>query len=134
MKIQLVVDKKTEKIICTEFFNGKAHDGTIYKTTLSVLERILVLADSGYRGIQKVHANVKYPLKHKEDIKNLSAEQLKEQRSRNRQISSERMKIEHIIGRTKRFNIARNTYRNRRKKFALRYNLICGIINYENVA
>ena len=126
------MDKKTEKIICTEFFNGKAHDGTIYKTTLSVLEKILVLADSGYRGIQKVHSNTLYPLKHKADLKNLSEEQLKEQKIKNRQISSRRMKIEHVIGRTKRFNIAKETYRNRRKRFGLRYNLICGIVNFEN--
>ena len=129
-----MVDKKTERIICTEFFNGKAHDGTIFKTTLAVLKDILVLADSGYRGIQKVHANSLFPIKRKEDIKNLSESERTDQRIKNKEISSERMKIEHIIGRTKRFNIAKNQYRNGRKNFGLRYNLICGIVNYENVA
>jgi len=128
MKIQVVVDKKTERIICTEFFNGKAHDGTIFKTTLSVLEKILVLADSGYRGIQKVHANSKFPLRHKEDKKQMPD---KERLAYNKSIASPRMKIEHIIGRTKRFAIARERYRNKRKRFGLRYNLICGIVNYE---
>lgn len=91
----------------------------------------MVLADSGYRGIQKVHANTLYPLKHKEDIKKLSEAELREQKKKNREISSERMKIEHIIGRTKSFKIAREQYRNGRKRFGLRYNLICGIVNYQ---
>lgn len=124
-----MVDKKTGKIICTEFFNGKAHDGTIFKTTLAILERILVLADSGYRGVQKVHANTKFPLRHKEDFGTMTDS---ERKAYNRSISSPRMKVEHIIGRTKRFGIARERYRNRRKRFGLRYNLICGIVNYEN--
>jgi hypothetical protein len=124
-----VADKKTEEIICTEFFNGKAHDGTVFKTTPSILERILVLADSGYRGVQKVHSNTRFPLRHKEDFRLMTD---REQKACNKRISSLRMKAEHIIGRRKRFGIARERYRNRRKRFGLRYNLICGTVNYEN--
>ena len=123
------MDRKRERIICTEFFNGKAHDGTIFKTTLLILQRILVLADSGYRGVQTVHANTKIPLRHKEDIARMPDN---ERKAYNKSISSPRMKIEHIIGRTKRFNIASDRYRNRRRRFGLRYNLICGIVNYQN--
>jgi hypothetical protein len=89
------------------------------------------LADSGYRGVQKVHANSLFPLKHKDDMKRLTAEQVRQQKVKNREISSKRMKIEHIIGRIKRFNIISERYRNRRKRFGLRLNLICGIVNYE---
>jgi ppGpp synthetase/RelA/SpoT-type nucleotidyltranferase len=79
-----------------------------------------------------VHFNSLYPIKHKEDVKLLTEEQRKEQKKINREISSKRMKIEHIIGRIKRFNILSEKYRNRRKRFGLRLNLICGIVNYEN--
>lgn len=149
MKIQLAADKTSEQIICVNVFNGKAHDLTIFKQTLCrslridssanlpinsfINPSIQILADSGYRGIQKVHANTLYPLKHKEDIKKLSEEQVKEQKAKNREISSRRMKIEHIIGRIKRFNIISERYRSRRKRFGLRLNLICGIVNYENL-
>lgn len=85
-----------------------------------------MLADSGYRGIQKKHANSKYPYRHAEDARHMSKE---ERRAYNRTISSMRMKIEHVIGRTKVFAIAREKYRNHRKRFALRYNLICAIVN-----
>ena len=90
-----------------------------------------MLADSGYRGIQKVHANSKFPLRHKEDKAQMPD---KERHAYNKTISSPRMKIEHIIGRIKRFGIARERNRNKRRKFGLRYNLICGIVNYENCA
>ncbi len=125
--MQIVIDKKTERILCTDYYNGKAHDGTIYKETMNISEKILVLADSGYRGIQKKHINVLFPYRHAEDAKGMSRE---ERKAYNKEISSKRMKIEHVIGRTKIFAIAREKYRNRRKRFALRYNLICGIINH----
>lgn len=94
---------------------------------MHIAEKILVLADSGYRGIQKQHKNVLFPYRHAEDAKHMSRE---ERKTYNKAISSKRMKIEHIIGRTKTFAIAREKYRNRRKRFALRYNLICGITNF----
>jgi hypothetical protein len=115
-----------------DIFNGKAHDGTIFKKTLCINPSIQVLADSGYRGVQKVHMNTLYPIKHKDDMRKLSEEQVKELKVKNREISSKRMKIEHIIGRVKRFSIMSERYRNSRKRFGLRLNLICGIINYDN--
>ena len=113
-------------------FNGKAHDGTIFKQTLRIKNEVTALLDSGYRGIQKVHKNSLIVLKHREDFGKLNEQQRQEQRIKNKEISSRRMKIEHIIGRIKRFNIVSQRYRNRRKRFALRMNLICGIVNYEN--
>ena len=111
--------------------NGKAHDCTMFKETLQVHPKTLILADSGYRGAQRKHKNIQYPLKHKDDTKKLTAEQLVELKTKNREISSRRMKIEHIICRIKRFKIISERYRNRRKRFALRLNLICGIVNFD---
>lgn len=126
------MDKASEQIICADFFNGKAHDGTIFKETLNISPSIQALLDSGYRGVQKKHSNSLFPLKHADDLKKLSTEQQVEQKAKNRDISSKRMKIEHIIGRIKRFNILSAQYRNRRKRFGLRLNLICGIVNFQN--
>jgi len=49
----------------------------------------------------------------------------------NRELSSERIVNEHVIGRLKRFRILAERYRNRRRRFGLRFNLIAGICNYE---
>lgn len=49
----------------------------------------------------------------------------------NRKLSSERVVNEHIIGKIKRFKITADKYRNRRKRFGLRFNLIAGVYNFE---
>ena len=49
----------------------------------------------------------------------------------NRDISSQRALNENVIGRLKRFKILSDKYRNRRKRFGLRFNLIAGIQNWE---
>ena len=51
----------------------------------------------------------------------------------NRKVSSERVLNEQVIGLIKRFKIVSDRYRNRRKRFGLRFNLICGICNFEKM-
>jgi hypothetical protein len=50
----------------------------------------------------------------------------------NHRVYSERVLNEHVIGLIKRFKIVSDSYRNRSKRFGLRFNLICGICNCEN--
>jgi hypothetical protein len=52
-------------------------------------------------------------------------------KKRNKEISSNRVTNEHAIGFIKRFKILSERYRNRRKRFGLRFNLIAGICNFE---
>ena len=46
-------------------------------------------------------------------------------------LSSERVINENVIGMLKRFKIISERYRNRRKRFGLRFNLIAAIYNME---
>jgi hypothetical protein len=55
----------------------------------------------------------------------------KEDKKKNRELSSERVLNENVIGMIKRFKIVSDRYRNRRKRFGLRFNLIAGIYNFE---
>ncbi|MCL6755978.1 MAG: IS5/IS1182 family transposase, partial [Candidatus Rhabdochlamydia oedothoracis] len=55
----------------------------------------------------------------------------KEEKKQNQEISSERVVNENVIGSLKRCKILSGKYRNRRKRFGLRFNLIAGIYNYE---
>jgi len=105
----------------------------MFKQTVRVTSSILIIGDSGYRGLQKIHANTLLPIRHKADIDKLSDEQKATRKATNKAISSIRMKIEHIIGRIKRFKIVAEKYRNRLKRLLLRFNLICGIINFERL-
>jgi len=82
--------------------------------------------DTGFLGITNIHKKSVLPKKRSKKHP-LS----REDKKRNRQISSERVLNEHIIGFIKRFKIVADRYRNHRKRFGLRFNLICGICNFE---
>lgn len=85
-----------------------------------------VLVDSGYTGIQRYHTNSRLPFK-RSKLKPLS----KEQKQHNRALASERVLSENINAKLKRFKIVADRYRNRRKRFGLRFNLIAAICNFE---
>jgi len=123
----VVVDKKTRKVICTDFTNGKRHDFRLFKESKThIREGIQVETDTGFIGITKIHANSVLPKKRSKK-KPLT----KEDKKRNKEISSSRVTNEHAIGFIKRFKIISERYRNRRKRFTLRFNLIAGICNFE---
>jgi hypothetical protein len=125
MKTQVVVHKKTRKVICTDFRNGKVHDFRLYKESgIRIAEETEVQTDTGFIGIEKLHKNSVLPHK-KPKGGNLT----KEQKHENRAVSSERASNEHAIGFIKRFKILSERYRNRRKRFGLRFNLIAGFCN-----
>lgn len=122
-----MVDKKTKKVICTDFSNGKKHDFKLFKESkVHWTKKTECLVDSGYTGIVKIHANTKLPQKRSKKKK-----LTKEEKKINQEISSLRVTNEHAIGFLKRFKIVSERYRNRRKRFGLRFNLIAGICNYE---
>lgn len=82
--------------------------------------------DSGYQGVEALHKNALIPQKKPKKGK------LTEQQKRyNRMLSSERVMVENVFEWLKRFHILTDRYRNRRKRFGLRFNLIAGIYNYE---
>ena len=85
-----------------------------------------MLTDTGYQGLQKIHSNSQLPKK-----KNKKRPLTKEDKQSNRKLSSLRVLNENVIGILKRFKIIEDKYRNRRKRFGLRFNLIAGIYNYE---
>ena len=55
----------------------------------------------------------------------------KEDKMDNQKLARERVVNENVIGMLKRFKIIADKYRNRRKRFGLRFNLIAGIYNWE---
>ena len=123
----VVIDKKTRKVICLAFCNGKKHDFALYKDAgIYVLARIKIGADSGFQGIAKIHPNSVTPRK-----KTKNNPLSDDDKAYNRTLSSERVGNENAIGFIKRFKIVSERYRNRRKRFALRFTLLAGICNYE---
>ena len=85
-----------------------------------------LLGDKGYQGIKKIHTNSRTPLKKTKNKKLSQAEKVF-----NRQLAKERIIIENIHRSLNIFRILSSRYRNRRRRFGLRFNLIAGIYNYE---
>ena len=130
MKLQIVADARTLDVICIATAAGKKHDFSLLKDSrVHFLPRTEVLADKGYQGIAKLHANSTTPVKASKNHE-LSSEE----RKTNALISKRRIYIEHINRYIKRFRILSSRYRNKRKKFGLRASLICGIFNFQHAS
>lgn len=122
-----MVDKKKKQVICTSFANGKKHDFKLFKDSKTHIHpETKTITDTGYQGIAKIHKKSELPKKRSK--KNPLT---KEDKENNRKLSSQRVLNENVIGMLKRFKIIADKYRNRRKRFGLRFNLIAGIYNYE---
>ena len=90
------------------------------------LKGLWALADSGYQGLQNITGNALIPFK---GSKHNPLTQI--QKTYNRMLSSYRVVVENVIRFLKRFHILADRYRNRRKRFGLRFNLIAAIYNQE---
>lgn len=103
------------------------HDFQLFKTSrIGIRPETKCLADSGYQGLTKLHTNSQTPKKKSKHQPLTPA-----QKATNRELASRRILAEHVIGRLKVFRILSERYRNRRKRFGLRFNLIAAIYNFE---
>jgi len=159
-KAQVVADQKTKQIIAAAFSAGKTHDFKLFKKSrMAMGPQTRCLADSGYLGLGKCHANSQTPHKkskhhpltpeqraenrrlareQRAENRRLAREQraenrrlAREQRAENRRLARERSVAEHIIRSLKIFRILSERYRNRRRRFGLRFNLIAALYNHE---
>jgi hypothetical protein len=93
------VDKKSKKVICTSFSNGKKHDFKLFKESgVRWTKETKGLTDSGYTGIQKIQSTTRLPKKRRKG-KALT----KEEKQENCAIATERVLNENVIGCLKRF-------------------------------
>jgi len=113
------------RILCTTPTEGLRHDLILFKQSgIKIHSAIKAQTDTGYQGIQKLHSNIELPKKRskknpltKQDKKSIQA------------ISSSRVLIENLIRELKIFRILVEKYRNRRRRFLLRFNLIAALYN-----
>ena len=122
-----MVQQGTGKILRTVCGKGRMHDLRLFKHSRTrFAEGVKCLADKGYQGILKVHSNSQTPKK-KPPKGQLNAEQKRQ----NRALVRQRIIMEHVNRVLKVFRILAGPYRNRRRRFGLRLNLIAGIYNFE---
>lgn len=122
-----MIDQKDGKILCTAFAKGRQHDFSLFKKSkIRLAPQVILLADSGYQGVQNLHPNSLTPLKASK-LKPLTKADKKD----NADISRVRVKVENALAFIKRFKIFSTRYRNRTKRFGLRFNLFAAICNLE---
>ena len=93
---------------------------------MAISEQISCRADSSYQGGVDFHANSW--LAQKESKHHPLSRQ---EKMTNQHLARGRIQIEHVIGKLKVLAILCQRYRNRRRRFSLRFNLIAAIYNLE---
>lgn len=106
---------------------GSVHDFELHKTEPPIPKNTRAFADSGYQGLDKLHAETELPYKATK-TKPLD----EEEKEYNQALSRIRVKVEHILGDIKTFRILGDRYRNKRKRYNIKFNIIAGIVNLKN--
>lgn len=128
LKCQLVVEQATGRIICTFFGKGRRHDFKLFQASgVHFHPETESLQDKGYQGIQKLHARSRLPKK-----KPRGGQLTPQHKAENRNLARDRVVVEQVNRCLKIFRILSERYRNRRRRFGLRCNLIAALYNYEH--
>ena len=123
----MLIEWQSALIVCCDCAKGRTHDFKLFKESgVHFQQAQLCLADAGYQGLQKRHHLSQTPYK-KPRGKKLSPEHQKA----NKLLASQRILIEMVFSMLKRFRILSSRYRNRRRRWGLRLNLIAGLYNFE---
>lgn len=127
LKCQVLIDRATGQVICLDFGKGRQHDFKLFQASgVHIHPETQSLQDKGYQGIQNLHDNSRLPIK-----KPKGGKLNREQKAQNRELARERIGIEHVNRRFKIFRILGQRYRNRRRRYGLRCNLIAALYNFE---
>lgn len=124
------MDKTSGRILATCFSTGKTTDFRLLQASkLALADTVTCFADAGYQGVTRLFAKARTPHKKPWGGGTLTDEQKDEQKQENQEQKRERVCVEHTIRRLKVFRILSSRYRNRRKRFGLRFNLIAALLN-----
>jgi len=126
LKTEYVVTAQGRIASVSDSHPGSRHDLTIRRDGAQMPRSARVYADSAYQGYEREHAAVELPYK-KRKGGDLSADE----KEYNRGLSSFRVAIEHRIGRTKRFRIVAERFRNPRHTHHTKTSIIAGLVNIE---
>ena len=120
-----MIDHNRQRILCVHTSAGKTHDFALFKDSrLALAPTLELLGDTGYQGVNTLHSNSRTPHK-KTKLHPLTPQQ----KQQNKALASKRITVEHVLRTLKRFRILSSTYRDRRKRFGLRLNLLAAIAN-----
>jgi hypothetical protein len=127
LKTEYIVAGDTGRIVSvSDSHPGSHHDLTLRRAGPALPRRARCHADSAYQGYDKDHPNLDIPYK-----KPKGGTLSDEEKDYNRGLASFRVAIEHRIGRTKRFRILSDRYRNPRRTHHTKTTIIAGLVNLD---
>ena len=126
VKTEYVVTAKGRIVSVAPSRPGSEHDLTIRRAGPPLPQHARGHADSAHQGYDKDHPDLDIPYK-----KPKGGDLTAEEKDYNRGLSSFRVAIEHRIGRTRRFRILCDRYRNPRHTHHTKTSIIAGLVNVE---
>lgn len=120
-----MIDVVSQQLLATAHTHGSQHDFALFKNQDPQLHPdVWIVADTGYQGLAKRHSQTCLSPK-----KPRGGKLAPDDKAHNRAVGRFRVPIEHVMRSLKIWRIVKETYRNRRKRFSLRFKLIAGLIN-----
>lgn len=121
MKNQIITDKKGKIRAVTKSVPGKKHDKKLFDETNIVLpEKSDLTGDLGYYGASGITLPNKKPK---------GKELTKKEKQFNKELSKQRITVEHSFGKMKIYQILSQRFRNPRNKHSLIFKNIAGLHN-----
>jgi hypothetical protein len=136
VKTQLTVNSKGLIVHKTDHARGRRHDLDLYRQRHPSLPKSVEQDfDRGYDGVKKYFPDLKcaVPYKrrgHGRGHRGEKADDLTpEQKRFNKELSRERVVVEHTISRMKKFRIMADEFRNRLKRYNVMTDIVSGLVN-----
>lgn len=121
LKNQLLIDTNSKIRSVSKSVEGKKHDKKLYdQSRVYTKYKSNIKGDLGYYGAESITVPKKKPKK---------IELTKEEKEFNKQFSKERIKVEHVFGKMKVFQILAQKFRNPRTKHTLIFKNVAGLYN-----
>lgn len=127
LKTEIRVTRRGRIIHVSKSRPGSIHDFELHKTEPPIPKQTRVFVDSGYQGLDKLHIQTELPYKATK-TKPLD----EEEKEYNQALSRLRVVVEHILGDIKTFRILADRYRNKRKRYDIKFKIVAGIVNFKN--
>jgi hypothetical protein len=127
VKTEYIVSRNGRIVSASPSHPGSHHDLAIRRDEPKLSNKARLYADSAYQGYDKEHRNLEFPYK-----KPKNGKLTDEEKEYNRGLSGFRVRVEHRIGRTKRFKIASERFRNPLETHPTKISIIAGLVNLED--
>ena len=127
IKTEIRITRKGRIVHVSRSRRGAMHDFALHKEEPTIPPESRAFVDSGYQGLDKLHQATELP------YKATKTKQLdKEEKEYNHALSRFRVIVENVIGDIKTFKILSDRYRNKRKRYGIKFHIISGIVNLKN--